>query len=87
MVRINNYEECNNSNYLFNLIPSFGNMWTITPIIIEDTEAVNYIGNVGFSNAIEPSYENVEIYPVIYLSADAGLSGEGSINKPYRLLE
>ena len=74
------YAKCSNKNWLY---MSNINWWTITPYN-DTTIMLWYIGEAGFidNNSTINSYG---VRPVIYLSSDIKLSGNGTKQQPFTL--
>ena len=75
-----NYASCKEKNWMFKEGTAW---WTISPM---DNASVQlwYIGEAGFINNDSASKE-FGVRPVVYLSDDILLTGDGTINSPYIL--
>ena len=77
-----NYNTCKTTNYI---VPTSGYLWTVSPSasLTTDVLLVSGNGNVGY-NIANSSYNGV--LPVLYLTSDIHLDGEGTQSNPYRVV-
>jgi len=72
---------CKDSNYMYQ---SSHNWWTMI-----DTTDINgrYVWNVSLNGDLDHSlaYEQLDVYPVLYLTSDISLSGSGTQDDPYTI--
>ena len=77
-----NYSTCHSTNWMYGAVPS-GYMWTISPY----ASNANYVVCVGdFGTLYSGSNANYSLngfVPVLYLSSDITLQGEGTSSNPY----
>ena len=79
-----NYSTCHSTNWMYGAVPSGGYMWTISPSASSSSDVfcVNNDGVLSRNDAYT-SYNGV--VPVLYLSSDITLQGEGTSQTPYTL--
>ena len=82
-----NYSTCHSTNWMYGAVPSGGYMWTISPHashtgIVFNVDGDDFPGNL-FSSSASSSY--IGVVPVLYLSSDITLQGEGTLDNPYRI--
>lgn len=75
-----NYSQCSTDNWMF---INGRNWWTLTPYS-GSSMYLWYIGDEGYINN-EAASEEYGVRPVIYLSDDILLTGEGTLESPYIL--
>ena len=78
-----NYKACNNTNWIYSIVPSMWYLWTISPKD-EGTSGIYAVtpGNiVDISSAYNSWHYTVS--PVLYLTSDIVLTGEGTESNPY----
>ena len=83
-----NNTTCRTTNWMQSIVPSGGFLWTISPNA-SDSYSVFYV-NGGSSSAGRLDYNNAEdfsngVSPVLYLSSDIALTGDGSQGNPYQI--
>ena len=82
-----NYSSCKTTNWIYNIVPSGGNLWTISPNIKTRSNVHNVSGkssNAGSFANYTASY-SYGISPVIYLSSSTKLLGTGTQTDPYKI--
>ena len=78
----NNYEICKTTDYLYNIVPSNGYLWTLSanPSNSRRVFVVYSYGGVS-NNDVDDTY--VAFAPTLYLTSDITLTGDGSQGNPY----
>lgn len=82
-----NYATCKLTNYLFNIVPSDGYLWTISPFGGTSNLVLNIYG-VSRPGGIGGTYTNhvYGIAPSVYILNDITLSGTGTKEDPYTII-
>lgn len=82
-----NYTTCKLTNYLFNIVPSDGYLWTISPFGGTSNLVLNIYG-VSRPGGIGGTYTNhvYGIAPSVYILNDITLSGTGTKEDPYTII-
>ena len=78
-----NYSTCKDTNWIFNAVRS-SSPWTISPYA-SHTRYVFYVDDSGSLNGFDASLSLNGVVPVLYLSSDITLQGEGTSQAPYTL--
>ncbi len=81
-VELNNINNsvCRSSNWIYNLILTNGSMYTISKAI---NSIIYRIINFGYFEA--GSSGNYAVFPVIYLTPDITITGDGTTDSPYKI--
>ena len=81
-----NYSTCKTTDWMFNIVPSNGSLWTISPYASRSNSVFSVYGrssdagSLGNYIAMNPS---LGVSPAVYLSSDITLTGDGSSSNPY----
>ena len=80
-----NRTTCLTTNWMYDIVPSYNNLWTISPLASSSSSVFYVAGfssNAGglFSYYARFSYG---VSPVLYLGSDITLTGDGSEGNPY----
>ena len=84
-----NYSTCKTTNWIFNIVPSGGRLWTISPhtsfgLFVFDVDgATSDPGLVSYFNV----FNSIGVSPAVYLTSDITLTGEGTEDNPYVIEE
>ena len=78
-----NYSTCHSTNWMYGAVPSGGRMWTISPNASNSNVVFSVIdrGHLSRTNALS----RYGVVPVLYLSSDITLQGEGTEASPYQI--
>ena len=82
-----NCSTCNTTNWMYDIAPSEGGLWTITPSdnSIFGVYHVNVKGsNGGVDNG--PAINSNGVSPSLYLTSEIELTGAGTQSNPYRII-
>jgi len=81
-----NYSTCKTTNYIVSSVPTSNYLWTITPeaSTTDYVFNVNHVGNVGGYYSSSTSHYGV--VPVLYLTSNIHLDGEGTESNPYTIV-
>ena len=76
-----NGANCLTTNWMYNIIPSWGFLWTISP----STSGSFYVFYVRYSSIIDNdrAYASIGVSPAFYLTSDIVLTGSGTEEDPY----
>ena len=79
-----NRTTCSTTNWMYSIVPSGGNLWTISPSASSNSVFVvsGYAGNAG-NVSLSSAYASRGVSPVLYLKSDITLIGDGSQGNPY----
>ena len=85
MLNNDNRETCLTTNWMYGAVPSGGYMWTISPnaSTSHDVFCVSLVGTLGLLNLSFNGNISYGVVPVLYLSSDITLQGEGTSSNPY----
>jgi len=72
---------CSNNNWMW---PQSGWLWTITPLL-NITTNIRIVGGNGYISSTYSVDGGISVLPVLYLTSDIILSGEGTIDDPYTI--
>jgi len=72
---------CSNNNWMW---PQSGWLWTITPLL-NITTNILIVGGNGYISSTYSVDGGISVLPVLYLTSDIILSGEGTIDDPYTI--
>ena len=83
-----NRETCLTTNWMYNLVSSNdSSIWTISPRDYSGNGNVFYVicrgSNANYINTDNLGYDPRGIFPVLYLSSDITLTGDGSSSNPF----
>ena len=81
-----NKTTCKTTNWMYTIVPSDGHLWTISPgvsssnyvFIVDGNNAGNVVNNIAL--------DSCAVSPVLYLSSDITLTGDGTEASPYRII-
>ena len=82
-----NRTTCLTTNWMYNIVPSGDYLWTISPYASLSTSVFFVFGttfNAGSLNGRDANADN-GVSPVLYLTSDITLTGDGSSGNPYIL--
>jgi len=82
LVRLN-ASICKTTNYL---VPEDGLIWSLSPAML-DTDDVFYLSSSGGIGSNNANYDGAAFTPTFYLRSDINLSGSGTENKPYIIVD
>ena len=88
MLNNDNRETCLTTNWMHSAVPTNGYMWTISPSDSYTYRVFYVIGHGARGNGALSYYSATDSYgvvPVLYLSSDITLQGEGTSQTPYTL--
>ena len=83
-----NWLTCLTTDWMYNVIPTDGYIWTITPtgwdgtFLLTPGNGGSHAGYVGVARALA---DNGGVSPVLYLKSDITLTGDGSQGNPYAI--
>ena len=80
-----NGKTCLTTNWMYNVVPSDGYLWTISPSARGSLTGFNVDGTsygAGYVSS-SPAYASNGVSPAVYLSSDITLTGDGSQGNPY----
>ncbi|MCI9084548.1 MAG: hypothetical protein HFH46_02895, partial [Bacilli bacterium] len=80
-----NYNTCKTTNYIVTLVPSKSYIWTISPTAGDS----NHVFSALFNGCVSDRFAKLDDYgvlPVLYLTSDIHLDGEGTSTNPYRVV-
>ena len=82
-----NYTTCKTTNWMYSIVPSNAYLWTISPLGSTSTSVFDV--SAGTSNAGSLSSFHAGnshgVSPVLYLSSDITLTGDGSQGNPFQI--
>ena len=78
-----NCDTCKDTNWMYGAVPSGGDMWTISPRASNYDTQVFYVGDNGYLSTDNVFYSDSGVVPVLYLSSDITLQGEGTKQDPF----
>lgn len=78
-----NRTTCLTTNWMYNILPSSGTLWTISPFADYSDEVFPVLSD-GSLNDGGASFSS-GVSPVVYLSSDITLTGDGSQGNPYAI--
>ena len=84
MLNNENRETCLTTNWMYSVVPSGDYMWTISPTARPRTTCFYVFSDGGLSTNYA-SLDYTGVFPVLYLSSDITLQGEGTSQTPYTL--
>ena len=81
-----NYSTCKTTNWIQSIVPSGSYLWTISPSAsgsnsVFSVNGSSYAGRLGSFSANKSN----GVSPVLYLSSDIALTGDGSQGNPYQI--
>ena len=79
-----NKETCLTTNWMYGAVPSGGYMWTLSPSASSSLNVFDVL-NSGRLSSGYANGGNFGVVPVLYLSSDITLQGEGTSQTPYTL--
>ena len=81
-----NRETCKTTNWMYNSVPTNGIMWTISPDAGYSNNVFIVIGRT-VPGALSGDYANIShgVVPVLYLTSDITLTGEGTESNPFTI--
>ena len=80
-----NGKTCLTTNWMYNVVPSDGYLWTISPSARGSLTGFNVDGTsygAGYVSS-SPAYASNGVSPAVYLSSDITLTGDGSSSNPF----
>ena len=84
-----NYSTCKTTDWMFNIVPSNGHLWTISHYASSIVNSVFSVlggsSDAGRLNHIVAFNSFVGVSPAVYLSSDITLSGSGTQSNPYKI--
>ena len=80
-----NCSTCKTTNWIFNIVPSGGYLWTISPHATYSTTVFRVSGISSSAGDLSSSiaYNSSGVSPAVYLTSDITLIGDGSQGNPY----
>ena len=83
-----NRATCLTTNWMYSIVPSNGYLWTISPNSTNSNSVFCVIGNTGNAGSLNNyRYANTStgVSPVLYLSSDITLTGDGSSANAFQI--
>ena len=82
-----NRATCKTTNWMYNIVPSGNYLWTISPSASSSAGVFDVCGNTSTAGSLSRNAANNSsgVSPVLYLSSDITLMGDGSEGNPYVL--
>ena len=79
-----NYTTCKTTNWMYSIVPSNGYLWTISP---SDSTSISVFSVGGGAGRLFINYANYSngVSPVLYLSSDITLTGDGSSANAFQI--
>ena len=82
-----NYTTCKTTNWMYSIVPSNGYLWTISP---SDSTSISVFSVGGGASGVGRLFINYANYsngvsPVLYLSSDITLTGDGSSANAFQI--
>ena len=85
----NNYSTCKTTNWMFNIVPSNGSLWTISPSASWSFGVFNvYAGGSSPAGYLADALSATNfrgVSPAVYLSSDITLTGDGSEGNQFKI--
>ena len=80
-----NISTCKTTDWMFNIVPSNGRLWTISPSARSSSSVFDVNGSRGSAGGLGSGTANNSrgVSPAVYLSSDITLTGDGSSSNPY----
>ena len=80
-----NRTTCLTTNWMYNIVPSGGYLWTISPSASRSYSVFIVNGIAGYAGRLDYSGADRSsgVSPVLYLTSDITLTGDGSSGNPY----
>ena len=80
-----NNTTCLTTNWMYSILPSEGSLWTILPEAGLSFSVFFVNGDSSFAGRLIGNYaiNNIGVFPVLYLTSDITLTGDGSSGNPY----
>ena len=79
-----NYSTCKTTDWMFNIVPSNGYLWTISPCADSSSSLFRVDGYNNDGRLVRSSANGSNgVSPAVYLSSDITLTGDGSSSNPY----
>ena len=80
-----NITTCKTTNWMYNIVPSVGRLWTISPNASSGDSVFCVFGNASNAGNLISNYAYIlnGVSPAVYLSSDITLSGTGESSNPY----
>ena len=80
-----NYTTCKTTNWMYSIVPSNAYLWTISPSTSNSYSVFFVSGDSGTAGRLDSisAYNSSGVSPVLYLSSDITLTGDGSQGNPY----
>ena len=75
---------CTTTNYIVSSVPTSGSLWTISPSEI-NPDSVCHVYSFGHVNDYLANGSRNGVLPVLYLTSNIHLDGEGTESNPYRV--
>ena len=86
-MKINNTNRtiCLTTNWMYNIVPSGGYLWTLSPNASVSSYVIFVNGSSSYGGFVTSStaYTSRGVSPAVYLSSDITLTGDGSQGNPY----
>ena len=77
---------CLTTNWMYSIVPSYGYLYTISPIVTDSRFLLIVYGDGNsVSNGIA-AHTSIAVSPALYLSSDITLTGDGSQGNPYAIM-
>ena len=78
---------CLTTNWMYNVVPAGGYLWTISPCISSSATAFHVTGSGDLAGYVSgnTAYRSSGVSPVLYLKSDITLTGDGSQGNPYAI--
>ena len=83
-----NRTTCKTTNWMYNIVPSDGYLWIISPTASDSLTVFCVVGNASIAGRVSSSFANASfgVSPALYLSSDITLSGTGESSNPYKIM-
>ena len=82
-----NYSTCKTTNWIFNIVPSGGYLWTISPSASGSYDVFFVHGNASNAGLVNSTWagDSYGVSPAVYLTSDITLIGDGSQGNPFQI--
>ena len=79
---------CKTTNWMYNIVPSSGFLWTISPYASDSINVFGVSGISSFAGCLGNGNANFSngVSPALYLSSDITLTGDGSQGNPFTIV-